>query len=103
MENFAFYLTKAKGSDRSVWLEGVNSPRPLEAQIRFVSKDLPQVNVSTLLLLVKSFIWLVRRVIRVRTKATSGKAFLFSELMPGDEPLMCSTPRSTEIIETWCL
>lgn len=70
--------------------------------MRFVSKDFPQVNVSSLLVLTKS----VNRSVRtnpydLNCPATFAKTFRFSKLMPGDEPLMCSTPRSSELRETW--
>lgn len=70
--------------------------------MRFVSKDFPQVNVSSPLVLTKS----VNRSVRtnpyeLNRPATFAKTFCFSKLMPGDEPLMCSTPRSSELRETW--
>lgn len=100
MDNFAFYLTEIDGSVLSVaiidgreWLEGPNSSRPLEARIRFVSKDLPQVNVSSPLALTKTDNRSVRtNPCDLNHPATFGKAFLFNKLMPGDEP---------ELRETW--
>lgn len=99
-DNFAFYLTEMEGSVLSVaiidgreWLEGPNSSRPLEARIRFVSKDLPQVNVSSPLALTKTDNRSVRtNPCDLNHTATFGKTFLFYKLMPGDEP---------ELRETW--
>lgn len=52
--------------DGRVWLEGLNSLRPLETQIRFVSKDFSQMNVSSPLALTES----VNRSIRTNSYKT---------------------------------
>lgn len=84
MKNFAFYPTEMKGSVFSVaitngrvWLDGLNSTCPLEALIRFVSKDLPQLNVSSLLVVTKSDNGSVRtNFYDINGPATFGKPFL---------------------------
>lgn len=70
--------------------------------MRFVSNDLTQMNVSSSLVLAKSVNQSARiNLYDLNRLASFGKAFLFSKLRPGDEPVMCSTPRSSALREIW--